>query len=284
MTAQTQGPTGPGETGPGETGRGGGHGGAPGNGGAQSHGGPRAAARGIRIRRQAGFEARTMLRNGEQVLVAVILPAMAMIGLTLAGVPDLGARRIDVVVPGVLALAVASTAFTSQAIATAFDRRNGVLRLLGTTPLGRDGLLGGKIIATAAVLTVHLVVLSVLGVALGWRPEASGVIPALIGILLGAISFVCLAMLVAGRLRAEAVLAVANLLWVVFLGLGLLLPTSTAPAGVGAVARLLPSGALGDAMRAALIHGTWPIREWSILLAWAVVSGVLATRIFRWSD
>ena len=130
--------------------------------------GRRAAARGIRIRRQASFEARTMLRNGEQLLVAFILPAMAMVGLKFVSVPDLGLRRIDVIVPGVLALAVVSTAFTSQAIATAFDRRNGVLRLLGTTPLGRDGLLGGKALATGFVLAFHLLALSLPGRAASW--------------------------------------------------------------------------------------------------------------------
>ncbi|CCH74406.1 ABC transporter permease [Nostocoides australiense] len=245
---------------------------------------PRAAVRGIRIRRQAGFEARTMLRNGEQLLVAFLLPAMAMVGLKFASVPDLPAPRIDAIVPGVLALAVVSTAFTSQAIATAFDRRNGVLRLLGTTPLGRDGLLGGKILATFAVLAIHLIALSVLGLALGWRPAGSGIAPALITTVIGAACFVAIAMLVAGRLRAEAVLAMANLLWVLFLGLGLLLPTTTLPNAAGGLAKALPSGALGDALRAAFVHGSWPVGQWLVLLAWGGVCGFLATRVFRWSD
>lgn len=245
---------------------------------------PRAAARGIRMRRQAAFEARTMLRNGEQLLVAFLLPAMAMVGLKFASVPDLPAPRIDTIVPGVLALAVVSTAFTSQAIATAFDRRNGVLRLLGTTPLGRDGLLGGKILATFAVLGIHLVALSALGVALGWHPDIAGLLPALITIVVGAAAFVAVAMLVAGRLRAEAVLAVANLLWVLFLGLGLLLPTTTLPNAASGIAKALPSGALGDALRAAFVHGSWPVGQWLVLLAWGGVCGFLATRVFRWSD
>ena len=246
--------------------------------------GRRAAARGIRIRRQASFEARTMLRNGEQLLVAFILPAMAMVGLKFVSVPDLGLRRIDVIVPGVLALAVVSTAFTSQAIATAFDRRNGVLRLLGTTPLGRDGLLGGKALATGFVLAFHLLALSLLGMALGWRPDLAGLVPGVVTIVLGAGCFVALAMLVAGRLRAEAVLAVANLVGVGWLGRGLLLPTSTVPFGVAAVARWLPSGALGDGLRAALAEGTWPVGPWLALVVWGAVGALLATRIFRWSD
>ncbi|MEI2775796.1 MAG: ABC transporter permease [Tetrasphaera sp.] len=244
----------------------------------------RAAPAGARIRAQAAFEATTVLRNGEQLLVAIILPALAMLGLDWASVPDLGAHRINVIVPGVLALAVVSTAFTGQAIATAFDRRNGVLRLLGTTPLGRDGLLGAKMIAVVATLAVNLIVLAVIGMTLGWRPRLGGLLPGLVTILLGAACFVALAMVVAGRLRAEAVLAVANLLWVLFLGLGLLLPASTLPAAVARIATWLPSGALGEAMRVAFVDGGWPVGAWLVLLVWAGVAAVVATRIFRWSD
>ena len=107
-----------------------------------------------RVLAQAGLETRMILRNGEQLLVTVILPVLVLVGLARTGFVDLatdGASRIDFVAPGVLALAVMSTSFTSQAIATAFDRRNGVLRLLATTPLGRGGLLAGKVLGVLAV-------------------------------------------------------------------------------------------------------------------------------------
>ncbi len=244
----------------------------------------RAADPSQRVLRQARFEAVTLLRNGEQLLVAIILPTLALLGLAYATVPDLGTPRIGQVVPGVLALAIVSTAFTGQAISTAFDRRNGVLRLLGTTPLGRGGLLGGKTIAVGGVLAIHLLLLSAIGLGLGWRPSPAGIAPALVTAALGAACFVGLAMTVAGRLRAEAVLAVANIVWVLLLGLGLLLPTSTLPAALATGARWLPSGALGDAMRSALTDGAWPAREWLVLLAWTALGGLVARRIFRWSD
>ena len=183
-----------------------------------------------------------------------------------------------------LALAVVSTAFTGQAISTGFDRRYGVLRLLGVSPLGRGGLLAGKAIAVLVVLAVQVLVLGVAAFALGWRPEPAGLVPLLITLIIGALCFVALALLLAGALRAEAVLAVANLLWVVFLGLGLLLPTSTLPAAVSAVAGWLPSGLLGDAARDASIEGGWPVTAWVILMTWAVLAALLARRTFRWSD
>ena len=92
--------------------------------------------------------------------------------------------------------------------------------------------------------------LGALGLALGARPEAGGILPTLVSLLLGSAAFVALALLLAGTLRAEAVLAVANLVWVLLLGLGVLVPTDQLPGALATVAALLPSGALGDAVRA----------------------------------
>jgi ABC-2 type transport system permease protein len=238
-----------------------------------------------RVLAQAAFESRMLLTNGEQLLVSVVLPAIALVGLTLASVPDLGAGpRIDVAAPGALALAVVSTAFTGQAIATGFDRRSGVLRLLGTTPLGRGGLVAGKALAVLSVLAVQVVVLGLIAMLLGWQPELAGLLPALVTLLLGSAAFVALALLLAGTVRAEAVLALANLVWVVVLGLGTILPTSLLPGPLGRFAALLPSGALGDGLRTALVDGSWPWPEWGVLAAWALLAGWGAARWFRWSD
>lgn len=237
-----------------------------------------------RVLAQTRFEAVSMLRNGEQFLISFILPLMALVGLTYSPFPDLDEPRIDVVAPGVLALAVVSMAFTGQAIATGFDRRYGVLRLLGVTPLGRGGLILGKALAVLLFYVLQLVVLGGIALALGWRPALAGLPALLITIVIGVLCFVALAMLVAGTMRAEAVLALANLLWVVFLGLGLVLPTSVLPGAVGPVAAWLPSGLLGDAFRACALDGSWPVAQWVGLLLWALAAGLLARRLFRWSD
>jgi len=238
-----------------------------------------------RVLSRASFETRALLANGEQLLVSVVLPALALVGLALATVPDLGTGpRADLATAGALALAVVSTAFTGQAISTGFDRRAGVLRLLGTTPLGRGGLLAAKALAVLSVLAVQVVVLVSLGAVLGARPDAGGILPLLLTLLLGSAAFVALALLLAGTLRAEAVLAVANLVWVLLLGLGVLFPTDLLPGPLATLAAVLPSGALGDAMRIAFVDGGWPWSQWAVLLAWAVVSGALTRRFFRWGD
>ena len=245
-----------------------------------------AAPHSSRVKAQATFEARTLLANGEQLLVSLLLPAVALIALHLTHTPDLGpGRRIDVAVPGVLALAVVSTAFTGQAIATGFDRRYGVLRLLGVTPLGSRGLMMGKAIAVALVVVAQTIILGLLGWAFGWRPDLVGLPLAMLLLALGCWTFVALALAVAGWLRAEGVLVVANLLWVLFaMGGGLLLPSSQYPSAWAAIVRWLPTGLLGDGLRAALagVGSVW----WPLLglTLWGALLTFLASRVFRWSD
>jgi ABC-2 type transport system permease protein len=222
--------------------------------------------------------------NAEQLLLALVLPVLLLVALNEVSTPDLGpGRRIDVLTPGVLALAVMSTSFTSQAIATGFDRRYGVLRMLGTTPLGRSGLLAGKVLAVLAVQAVQLLVLGGVALALGWQPRVEGIAAALVAVLLGTAAFVSLALLLAGTLRAEATLAAANLVWVLLLaGGGVVVPVDRLPAPLAEVAAALPSGALGEALRAALARGDFAVGPCVVLLLWAVLSGVAAARWFRW--
>lgn len=238
-----------------------------------------------RVLSQAGVEMRTVLRNGEQLVITLVLPILMLVVLGRTSLVDVGTDdRIGLVTPGVLALAVISTAFTSQAIATGFDRRNGVLRLMATTPLGRSGLLVGKALGIAAIEALQMTVLVGVALALGWRPDPAGVPGALAMLALGTIAFTSLALLVAGTLRAEAVLAVANLVWVLLLvGGAVLLPADVLPGPLEALAPLLPSGALGDGLRSTLTGGGVPPVAVAVLTAWTLVGGAAAARWFRWS-
>jgi len=209
-----------------------------------------------------------------------------LLGLAQSSVVELttdGARRIDLVTPGVLALAIMATSFTSQAIAVAFDRRNGVLRLLATTPLGRSGLLTGKVLGVLAVEVVQIVLVVVVGLALGWSPDLAGTAGAVLAWLLGTAAFTALALLIAGTLRAEGVLAVANLVLVALIAVGgVVIPPAQLPGWLEPVATYLPSGALGEAMRDAFQHGGPSSLSLLVLAAWALGLGAAVTRTFRW--
>ena len=245
-----------------------------------------AAPAAARLRSQVGREVTAALTNGEQLLLTLVLPMLALVGLTRTtwlpvDVPA-GLERVDVVAPGVLAVAVLSTAFTSQAIAVAFDRRYGVLRLLGTTPLGRGGLVAARAGAVLLVIAVQAVVLGGTALLLGWRPDLGGVPAAVLVLLLGATALTALGLLLGGTVRAEGVLAVANLVCVLLVaGGGVLLPASAA-GPLGPVVALLPSGALGEGLRTALGGDGFPARDVLVLAAWAVLTVLAARRWFRW--
>ncbi len=239
-----------------------------------------------RVTAQGRFEMRAVLRNGEQVMVTVLLPLILLLGLaraTFVAFDTGGSSRIDLVTPGVLAFALMSSAFTSPAITTAFDRRNGVLRHLATTPLGPGGLLAGKLLGVLAVQVVQLVVIGAAALALGWQPVVAGVPAALLAWLLGTVGFGALALLAAGRVRAEAVIALANLVLVLLAFGGVVLPPDTLPGGWGQAVTWLPSAALAEALRGALMDGAWAWGPIGILAAWAAALTAAAARWFRWT-
>ncbi len=255
--------------------------------------GPNAAPAPRRVLARARFEAGAVVRNGEQLLLLAVLPALVLVVLSRSDVVRIGTEamapgataRVDVVTPGVLALAVLSTAFTSQAIATAFDRRAGVLRHLATTPLGPGGLLAGKVAAVLVVLAGQVLLIGGLALALGWSPNWVAVPVALLGIALGGATFTALALLLAGSMRAEAVLAAANLVWVLLLVAGgVVVPPAALPPALGGVAAVLPSGALADVLRSSLGASGDPWGPPLLVLAlWCVATGLAARRFFRWT-
>ncbi|HZU16980.1 MAG TPA: ABC transporter permease [Candidatus Dormibacteraeota bacterium] len=234
-----------------------------------------------RVAAQAAMELRLQLRNGEQLLLTLAIPILVLVVFSVA--PVLGVRdRVAFLLPGVIGLAVMSTAFTGQAIATGFDRRHGVLKRLGATPLGRSGLILGKTAAMLGVEAIQVVVLGLVALGLGWRPHGS-VAGALLLILLGTAAFSGLGLLLAGLLRAEATLAAANLVYLVLLVVGgVVFPVSDLPAAVRGPAELLPITALTDGLRAALGEGGLPVRDLVELAVWAVLGAGLASATFRW--
>ena len=231
------------------------------------------------------YEAVTMLRNGEQLILAVVLPLLALVGLTVTPLLDgMGDTRVNVAVPGILALCAMSTAFTGQGISTGFDRRYGVLRFLSTTPLGRTGLIAGKIIAVLAVLALQVMVVTGVAFSLGWQPEPSGWLLGLGLLVLGAAAFTAIGLLVAGTVRPEATLAITNLLWILLGALGgIVIPAERLPRLAQDSVHLLPSGALGEGLRDAFLHGTLNGNAVLVLLLWLVLAGAAAIRWFKWN-
>jgi ABC-2 type transport system permease protein len=230
---------------------------------------------------QTRSELTLVLRNGEQLLLTLVIPLGLLVGLTLVPAVDVPGRRVDFFVPGVLALAVMSTAFTGQAIQTGFDRQYGVLKRLGATPLPRAVLLQAKTLAVLAVEALQVALLSGVGLLLGWEPHGT-VAGVLLLVVLGTAAFSGLGLLVGGTLPGLTTLAVANLLWFVMLALGGVVFPLEEYGGAADLLVLLPAGALSDGLRELLQHGHLVARDALVLAAWAVAALAAAARAFRW--
>jgi ABC-2 type transport system permease protein len=221
-------------------------------------------------------------------LLTLIIPLLLLAAFSLEPLIDFGGgyTRIDFLTPGIIALAVMSTAFTSQAIATGFERRYGVLKRLGATPLSRPGLIAAKTVTVIGVELLQAVIIGSRGPALGWpptpaRPPSSSSRCSSCSAPRRSAGF---ALLLAGTLRAEATLAAANLIYVVLLGIGgVVFPLTKFPRGARPLLELLPTGALSTGLRSALANAdAFPARDVVTLAVWAVVGIAAAARYFQW--
>ncbi|MFE3636275.1 ABC transporter permease [Streptomyces sp. NPDC059168] len=236
------------------------------------------------IAAQAALETRMLLRNGEQLLLTVVIPTLLLVLFSSVDVVDTGeGKAVDFLAPGVLALAVMSTAFTGQAIATGFERRYGVLKRLASSPLPRWGLMAAKTASVLVTEILQVILLTVIAFALGWSPHGSPFAVVLL-LVLGTAAFSGLGLLMAGTLKAEATLAAANLVFLLLLvGGGVVVPLEKfGPAGQH-VLGLLPISALSGGLRDVLQHGAAvPWGDLGILAVWAVLGLAAAGKSFRW--
>jgi ABC-2 type transport system permease protein len=239
---------------------------------------------------QLRAEVTMMVTNGETLFLTLGIPVVFLLFFSGVHVLPTGTEHpVDFLVPGILALAVMSTSMTALGIGTGFERGYGVLKRLGTTPLGRPRLLAAKIMAIIAVELLQAVVLVSVGFALGWSPGGPGGAGALVGaavaaMVLGTVAFGGIGLALAGVLKPLVNLAVVNGLFVILLLLGgMLIPLGKLPGWLADVAKVLPASALADALHGSLGHGM-PVaaRDWIVLAVWAVVAPLVAGLTFRW--
>jgi ABC-2 type transport system permease protein len=246
-----------------------------------------AAGAGLLVRSilaQTRVELLLTIRRGESVLITIIVPVVLLVFFASLNIVPAGVRPIDFLLPGMLALAVMATGMVSLGIATAYERYYGVLKRLGGSPLPRGGLITAKILSVLVLEALQIVLL--VGVAAGvygWRPQGALAIT-ILALVLGTAAFAGLGLAMAGGLRAEATLAGANGLYLIFLLLGGgILPLDHLPAPLEALARALPAAALTNALRASMTNGTaFPGSDLILLAVWAVIILLVAMRTFRW--
>ena len=240
-----------------------------------------------RVRAQLRMELRLLLRNGENLLVTLGIPVGLLAFFSTVDVLPTEGTAVDFLLPGMLAVAVMGSAMVSLAIATGFERSYLVLKRLGATPLRRNELIAAKALATLVILVLQVVVLVGVALLLGWRLQGAnvlrGTILAAAGLGLGAVAFAGIGLAMAGRLRALSTLALVNALFVaLLLTSGVLFPLDALPEAVAGIARLLPSAALAQVLRAAFAGSGQLLESLGILAAWAAAMPALAAALFRW--
>jgi ABC-2 type transport system permease protein len=226
------------------------------------------------------------LRQGENLIVTLAIPLGILVFFSKVdsmSTPGY-AHTVDFLVPGVLSLAVMASAMVSLGIATGFERRYGVLKRLGSTPLSRGGLLLAKTATVLALELVQVILIVAVGAAIGWNATGR-VLPAILLLLIGTVAFAGIGLLMAGTLRAETNLAAANALFLVLLFLGgMAYPLDKLPTAIQDFAKLLPAAALSETVRAVLNARSFPTGELIVLLVWGIAAPLLAARYFRWEE
>lgn len=238
------------------------------------------------FRSQLRQELTVMARNGEQLLLLVVIPIMLLVFFSQTDfLPTSSGSRINFLMPGILSLAVMSTAMVSLGIATGFERSYGVLKRLGTTPLGTRRLVMAKVSAICIIEIAQLALLIIVGQLLGWSPNRINLPQVLLLLLIGTSCFAGIGLTLAGRLRAEINLAAQNGLYLVlFLLGGILVPNDELPKTLGNVAQVLPSSLLSSLLRDSFNNNTFDLTDAVALGGWAFAVCALAVISFKWSD
>jgi len=238
----------------------------------------------------AALELRLTARRGENVLATIVIPVAVLLFFAGTAVIPLATNPVDFLLPGSIALGLIAAGLVNLGIATGYDRSYGVLKRLGGSPLPRWGLVVAKLLAVGVLEVVQVIVLvGVATLALGWSPgPAWSPVLLVVALLLGTAAFAGLGLLLAGTLRAEATLALANALFLALLMLGgIILPVDHLPEVLQPIAAALPATALSDLLRISLDSGGAASElaaggPLALLAGWAVAAVGLAAVRFRW--
>ena len=238
------------------------------------------------LRVQLACELRVLARNGEQLLLILGIPMLLLSFFSNVDIlPTSGESSVNFLLPGIVALAIMSTAMVSLGIATGFERSYQVLKRLGATPLGVPRLVLAKALSVLVVELVQVALLIGLATVFGADLDALNIAKLVVAIALGTLAFAGVGLSLAGRLRGEINLAAQNALYLVLLLIGgIVFPLQEFPSWLHWVGRISPSGALADVMRDVFsgtsVHGASSL---VVLLCWAIAAQLSAFKLFRWN-
>lgn len=219
------------------------------------------------------------VRRSEALVLNLLIPIVVLVALAKSS------AGIDKAVPFVYLQAVLATAMVSLGITTGFDRRFRVLVRLGTTPLGRNGLIFSKIVSLIVIQTFQLLIISLVAVFLGWDPEPQWLL-AIPLCWIASCAFAGISLLIAGQVKAEANLGLQNLLYIIMMAFGGIGFSSddAMPTTLRDVSHVFPAGALHTLLRG--LNGLEPISIVALvsILIQAVLWPLIAARKFSFDE
>jgi len=202
-------------------------------------------------------------------------------------VTEPGSRYIDFLIPGLLGFGLMSSGLWGVGFVIVEMRTRKLLKRLLATPMRKSDFLFSFVLMRGLFLLGELPVLLVFAYAVFDVP-VRGSWALLAGLAtLGSLTFAALGLLVASRAQnQQTVGGLINLVTMpMAIGSGVFFSAHRFPEAVQPVLALLPLTALNDSMRAVMLQGAGlgqVLRPTLILLAWGVLSVLLALRLFRW--
>ncbi len=239
-----------------------------------------------------GLQQRELLRDKRNFWFAFLFP-FALLGMFLlvfgaVGSYADGTSATDQVIAMTLFMGVTSVAFVATASPLATVRRDGVLRLLGTTPVTRLEFLLTHMPVRLAVVVVQVLIILAIGVALD-ALEPSRILPALGVCLLGLTMFGALGYLLGGVMPGPD--SASNMSTLVQLAAfflsGLVFPLDSFPKPFEAVLTYLSFTFFADLLTGALMNVDISHPWWLsaiVIVGTAIVISMIAARVFKWEE
>ncbi len=254
------------------------------------------------LRAQTIAELKLTLTRGESILLSLGIPVVALIVFSKFHVLNTGTSApVAFLTPGIIALAIMSSALVNLSIATGFERYYGILKRLGTTPLGRARLVSAKVLSLVVLEIIQTLVLILVAHTMGWHPHhivsktgvssigLSQISQVVLAVIVATVGFAGFGMFIAGNMSAFLILGFSNLLWFVLMMMsGIFFPLTKLPHLLVHIVELLPSTALGEILHSnlggSITTYSDALEPWTVMIVWALAGLFLASRFFRWEQ
>lgn len=237
-------------------------------------------------------QARLFLREPANVFFGLVFPGLVLAALgallpTMREVIDeaSGVRVIDIYVPVVLALAVATVALTTFPPTFATYREKGILRRLSTTPLPASRLLVAEVVVNLAVLVVGVALALVVAFVLVGAPAPTQPLIVAAAFLLAVVQMLAVGGLIAAvaATAGAATVASMSLYFPMLFFAGVWLPAPLMPDVLVTISSYVPLGAASQALTEGWFGDGTPLLQLVVMAGWTAVLVPVSARVFRWT-